>query len=59
MVSATVAGIAVGGLHAARFSYHPTRAGLYAVLFGDAVVAVAVAVAAGQGAACSWARSIA
>lgn len=49
VVCATAAGLAVALLHTWRFSYHPTFMSLAATVFGDTVVALALA--AGQGAA--------
>ena len=48
VVCAAVAGIVTSLIHTWRFSYIPSRSGLFATLFGD--VAIALAIAAGQGA---------
>ena len=48
IVCAAVGLIAIALIHTAFFSYIPNRSGLFATLFGD--VAVALAIAAGQGA---------
>jgi hypothetical protein len=48
IVCAAAAGFVIALIHTSFFSYVPNRSGLLATLFGDAVIALAIA--AGQGA---------